>query len=507
MDNSKNKKVSQPCFCHKKYGKKCSYHNYISEHGYRWVCAFCWKRMAYSFKQQSPCNKCLHGAALKKHRNNKAKTVEIFESKIAEYNQYFNRTVDIGQVEQDEDGAVITTSNNKLAQHMVSVHLYDLLYNMMQNASFKGSNYEEEEIPQDQLKPHRNCDTCVDLVIDSIIGESSAALLQPYLASLEKDEDTEIQQLITNYENCIRVHLCNKVSNKLFSKYLHKKFYTLKREGGFCISIEGSKPIFDRFDFHQQDEYQLDKQKNLLAWKLSELSVSNSQFTFLPIEDAKEIKNECDQESLFKGHEGTDEDKMLHFEVDATNLNKQEEVEIQLETTSQLEQFTNVVSQKVDSTLQYNSEVVESEHEYQMTEEEKKQLDENMKFVEQFNKELKQNEEKIDEEISVKDSISFSSNLTPVDIFARNQPELYKEYNKLAPLLEKLQVLQMHYKEVDDVKYRKSLELLKVVADLQEKMMFNIVKFNSGVIDLDAFSNLRKEFKKLEKKYLNLKKN
>jgi hypothetical protein len=460
--------------------------------------------MAYSFKQQSPCNKCLHGATLKKHSNNKAKSIEIFESKIAEYNQYFNRTVDIGQVEQDEDFYVYTTSDNKLAKHMVDVHLYTLLYNKMQNASFGI----EDEIPQDQLKPHKDCDTCVDLVIDSIIGESSAALLQPYLASLEKDEDAEIQQLIANYEKYIRVHLCNRVSKRLFSKYLNKKFYTLKREGGFCISIEGSKPIFDRSDFHQQDEYQLEKQKNLLAWKLSELSVSNSQLTFLPIDDAKEVKNESDhKESLFNGHEGTDDNKMLHFEVDATNL-KQEEVEIQLETTSQLEQFTNVVSQKVDSALQYNSEVVESEHEEEkLTEEEQKQLDENMKFVEQFNKELKQSEEKIDDEISVKDTISFSSNLTPIDIFAKNQPELYKEYNKLSPLLEKLQALQMHYKEVDDVKYRKSLDLLKVVADLQEKMMFNIVKFNSGVIDLDAFSNLRKEFKKLEKKYLNLKKN
>jgi hypothetical protein len=118
-----------------------------------------------------------------------------------------------------------------------------------------------------------------------------------------------------------------------------------------------------------------------------------------------------------------------------------------------------------------------------------------------------QEEEKLDEPLVINDSQSFSSNLTPIDIFSQKQPELFKEYSKIEPLLKKLEELRNMYKEVDDVKYRKSLELLQITADLHSKMYFNIMKFTSGVIDLDSFSNLKKEFKKLEKKYLNLKKN
>jgi hypothetical protein len=251
------------------------------------------------------------------------------------------------------------------------------------------------------------------------------------------------------------------------------------------------------------------KQSFLLASRLSELKIQSSQLTFPAIEDANEIQNE--EPYFFKkleGHEGTDDSKKLRFEIDANNFEKDQEVEFQLETTSQLENFTNVVSQKVESTLENNSEVIVNKVEVIKNKDDEMKQDSLVKVDGEQQIEMKiQEEEKLDEPLVINDSQSFSSNLTPIDIFSQKQPELFKEYSKIEPLLKKLEELRNMYKEVDDVKYRKSLELLQTTADLHSKMYFNIMKFTSGVIDLDSFSNLKKEFKRLEKKYLNLKKN
>jgi hypothetical protein len=465
--------------------------------------------MAYSFKQQNPCQKCLKGATLRKRSNqNKVNSVEIFDRKIAEYNQYLNRTLDIGKVYPDEDGGLIIESEGKLENHVFNDHIYTEVYNMMLNASSKAPVY-EMEVPKDLCKVNKDCQQCKDLIIESIIGDgNSAANLQPYLACLQGDEDARLDDLIADYEKYVKARLINKISHQLFSNKL-KGFYTLKRECGSSISIEGNKsPQNVSITFPMVND-RFVKQSFLLASRLSELKIQSSQFTFPAIEDAKEIVNE--EPYFFKkieGHEGTDETKKLRFEIDANNFDNNQEVEFQLETTSQLESFSNVVSQKVESTLECNSEVVTNKvKESQNNGDEIKLNLENRIDGEQEIEMKIQEEEKLDEPLVINDSQSFSSNLTPVDIFAQKQPELYKEYSKIEPLLKKLEDLQRMYKEVDDVKYRKSLELLQITAELQSKMYFNIMKFNSGVIDLDSFSNLKKEFKKLEKKYLNLKKN